>query len=267
MTWGSFGTVHLVTLALAVLLNVLVYLFIRNKSRSVQILFLFLLSLIGAGFVAYDIFSNADDILRHLPLSFWSLNMLLLPFAVVTRGKRICNCLLIWSAASIIALVFNSAMAKIDIWSWEFIIFFLAHVFSAGIPILLFEMKLVNRDTGTVKLTLFATISAYISVHVLNLVINSSNEWSINNGVNYMATLESNSSLLDFFYALIPSEFWYMVLALPLLFVYIVYWYLPEILDQRRRNKPLREKLHDIDRYYDAYEEEYIDEIIKKKYK
>ena len=57
-----------------------------------------------------------------------------------------------------------------------------------------------------------------------------------------------------------------MVLALPLVAAYMVFWYLPEILDERRKNRILRGKLKDIDRYYDEYEEEYIDDIIDEKY-
>ena len=57
-----------------------------------------------------------------------------------------------------------------------------------------------------------------------------------------------------------------MVLTLPAVALYIVYWYLPEILDDRRRRKPLRKKLKDIDEYYEEYENEYIDEIIDEKY-
>lgn len=266
MPWGSFGTVHLVTLAIAVVINVLLYLILETTTKAKQTLILFILSLFGAGTVIADLIINKNDILRNLPLSFWALNALLLPIAVFTRGKRISNRLLIWSVASIIALVVNTQMANVDVFSWEFAIYFTKHTLGAGIPILLFELQLTRRDTKTVKSTVFSTLIVFTAVHAINLIINSLNGWSVNDGVNYMATLSPNSALFDFFYAIIPSEYWYMVLALPALSLYILYWYLPEILDQRRRKKPLREKIDDIDEYYEEYEEEYIDEIIKKKY-
>ena len=266
MTWGSFSTTHLITLALAVLINILIYLILRKKSRSMQIVSLFAISLIGIAFLVSNIIVNQSDWFKYLPLSFWALNTVLLPFAIITRGKRICNLLLIWSTSSMIALVFNSSMSNVNIFTGEFIIYFVMHMFGAGIPILLFELGLVKRDTKTIKSTLIATLGAYTIVHLVNLAINSANGWSVNQGVNYMNTLAPNSSLLYFFYAFIPSAYWYMILSLPLLLVYLVYWYLPEILDQRRQGKPLKEKLNDIDAYYDEYEEEYIDEIIDEKY-
>ncbi len=266
MPWGSFGNVHLITLALAVVINISIYFILRRKTRTVQILSLFTLSLFGVGYIVCGMLSGGANILKNLPLSFWSLSALLLPFAVLTRGKRTCNLLLIWSVGSILALVSNSAMADINVFSVEFIAYFMTHVLGAGIPILLFELNLVRRNTGTARSTIIFTVFVFTVVHVLNLVINSLNGWSVADGVNYMATLEPNSEILNFFYAIIPSSYWYMILVLPLMLVYIIYWYLPEILDERRRKKPFREKLKDIDEYYEEYEEEYIDEIIDEKY-
>ena len=267
MTWGSFDNVHLITLALAVAINITIYFILNKKTRTTQILSLFALSLFGVGYIVYGLISSGADIIKNLPLSLGALSTLILPFAILTRGKRICNLLLIWSAGSIIALVFNTAMADIKVFSVEFITYFMMHTLSAGIPILLFELKLVQRYTKIAKSIIPFTVLVFTVVHILNLAINSINNWSLSEGVNYMATLAPTSELLNFFYAIIPSPYWYMILTLPLLAGYIVYWYLPEILDETRIRKPLRDKLKNIDEYYEEYEEEYIDEIINKKYR
>lgn len=267
MPWGSFSTVHLVSIGLAILINISLYFLLATLSRGKQLLILFTLSLFGAGVVVNGIIANQADIIRNLPLSFWAINALLLPVVILTRSKLLSNTLLIWSVSSIIALLVNTGMENVDIFSWEFLIYFVTHTLGAGIPILLFELGIAKRSTKIAKPTIILTILLYTGVHIVNLAINSLNSWSANDGVNYMATLQPNSELLDFFYAIIPSEFWYMILALPALLLYVLYWYLPEILDQRRRRKPLREKLDDIDEYFDEYEEEYIDQIINKKYK
>ena len=267
MIWGTFTKEHLVSLALATLVNVLIYLILSRNTRSKQIIALFLFSLFGAGVMIYNIVANSGDIWRNLPLSFMAFNMLLLPFAVLFRERQLCNLLLIWSGTSFIALVFNYDMAHLEILSFEFLIYFTMHMFGAGIPILLFELNLVKRDTRTVFPTLVITFFTYTAVHLANLVINSANGWPVMEGVNYMSTLAPDSSLLNFFHAIIPSPYWYMILALPLILLYMLYWYLPEILDDRRRRKPLRAKLRDIDKFYEEYEEEYIEEIIDKKYR
>lgn len=267
MPWGSFSTTHLLTLALVIAVNVLICLVLKRNTRTKQILSLFVFSLIGIACLIGGILLYPGEWIKHLPLTFWGLNIILLPFAVLSRGKRICNLLLIWSAGSIIALVFNTNMAHLDVLSFEFLYFFIMHMFGAGIPILLFELGLVRRDTHTVKPTLITTFAVYTVVHWVNLAINSANNWSVNSGVNYMSTLAPTSPLLRFLYTVMPADYWYMVLVLPIVLLYVLYWYLPEILDNRRSKHPLREKLRDIDKYYDEYAEEYIDDIIDKKYK
>ena len=57
-----------------------------------------------------------------------------------------------------------------------------------------------------------------------------------------------------------------MYLIIPAFMLYLSWWYLPEMLDHRRKTKGLRRKLKAIEEYYDEYEEEYIDEIIEEKY-
>ena len=97
MIWGTFTKEHLVSLALATLVNVLIYLILSRNTRSKQIIALFLFSLFGAGVVIYNVVANSGDIWRNLPLSFMAFNMLLLPFAVLFRERQLCNLLLIWS--------------------------------------------------------------------------------------------------------------------------------------------------------------------------
>ena len=266
MVWGSFGTVHLVTLALAVLINVAIYFLLMRTTRAKRLVILFILSLFGAGMVVVNVMNNSSDILRNLPLSFWALNALLLPIAVFLHSKRICNLLLIWSVASILALVLNSDMKNVEVFSVEFLVYYTMHVLGAGIPILIFETGIVKRDPRTVKSSLTLTIITFVAVHLTNIFINISNDWSVSEGVNYMSSLAPTSTILNFFYALIPSAFWYMIFVLPLILLYMLYWYLPEILEERKMKSSLREKLEDIDEYYEEYEEEYIDDMIDKKY-
>jgi hypothetical protein len=58
-----------------------------------------------------------------------------------------------------------------------------------------------------------------------------------------MSSAEPRNSILSFIYQLIPVPFIYMALAAPLALFYLFWWYLPEILDQRRENKLRKEEL------------------------
>ena len=268
MIWGSFGKIHIATLIVAILINVVLYLFLRKKSRRTQILILFTSSLIGTGTIIFDlIYWNSPW--EHLPLHLGSLMAILLPYAVLSRKKWACNLLLLWSFGSYLALIFNADMADTKLLSWPFIFYYALHVLEAGVPVLLFALDLVDRDTKTIKISLSISLIVYTIVHFINLAINSANILGPTGEiiqVNYLYSVVPTNEFLNFFYLLIPSPYWYMFLTLPIIFLYVVWWYLPEMLDDRRRQKYLRMKLKAVDEYYDEYYDEYVDEIIEEKF-
>ena len=104
------------------------------------------------------------------------------------------------------------------------------------------------------------------SIAITALVYTAVHFYNIAAGTNYLySTNPEGNPLLSFLFAFIPS-YWYMYLLIPIFILYLGWWYLPEILDTRRRKKYLRMKLRAIDKYYEEYEDEYLDEIIKEKY-
>lgn len=268
MIWGSFGKVHIATLIAAILINVVLFLFLRKKSRRTQILVLFVLSLSGIGAIIFNLVAWNSP-WEYLPLHLFSLNAMLLPYAVLTRKKWACNLLLLWSLGSYVALILNTSMADAKLLSWPFVFYYFPRVLEAGIPILLFALDLVDRDTKTIKTTLSITLVVYTIIHFINLAINSAGILGPTGEiiqVNYMFSVTPNNPLLNFFYLLIPSPYWYMFLTLPIIFLYLFWWYLPEMLDDRRRKKYLKMKLKAVDEYYDEYYDEYVDEIIEEEY-
>lgn len=268
LVWGSFGKLHIATLILAVLINVAIFLVLRKLSRKKQILILFILSLSGIAAIIYNLLAWNSPF-EYLPLHLCSLNAMLLPFAVLFRKKWSCNLLLLWSLGSYVALVLNMSMAEAKIFSWPFFFYYFPHVLEAGIPLMLFGLKLVEKDFRTIKSTVVITFSVYTVIHFINVAINSANILGPNGDVikvNYMFSITPDNPLLNFFYLIIPSSYWYMFLVIPIIIIYLGWWYLPELLDYRRKTKSLRRKLKAIDEYYDEYEEEYIEEIIEEKY-
>ena len=268
MIWGSFGKVHIATLIAAILINLILFLFLRKKSRRTQILVLFTCSLFGIGAIIFDLM-HWNSPIEHLPLHLGSLMAILLPYAVLSRKKWACNLLLFWSLGSYLALIFNASMADVQLFSWEFVFYYFQHLLEAGIPVLLFALDLVDRDTKTIKISLSVSIVIYTIVHFINLAINSANILGPTGEiikVNYLYSVTPTNELLNFFYLLIPSPYWYMFLTLPIIFLYLIWWYLPEMLDDRRRQRYLRMKLKAVDEYYDEYYDEYVDEIIEEEY-
>lgn len=255
MTWGHFSKTHIATLVFGFAVILIMYFVLVRKSRRTQILTLFTLSLGCLGGVLYTMF-NSGDTINNLPLEFWSLSAVLLPYAIITRQKWCCNLLLLWPIESLARLVFNDSRVDMIVLSKEFLIYFFTHVLILGIPLVMFWLRLVHRDYEYISRSLLITTVVYTAVHFLNVAL----------GTNYLHSRgPGGNALLSFFYTFVP-EFWYMFLMFPIFILYLGWWYLPEILDHRRKKKRLKVKLKSIDKYYEEYEDEYIDEIIEEKY-
>ncbi len=265
MTWGTFSTAHIISLVAAVLINVGLYIALTNFSRKKQIIVLFILSFAGIAAIIYNLVTWGSP-WEYLPLHLCSLNALLLPYAVLTRQKWCCNLLLLWSLGSYVALILNNNMADAILFSMPFNFYYFPHVLEAGIPIILFSLGLVKRDHKCIKSTLIITFSVYTIIHLINVAINSGMIGPGNVQVNYMFSVTPNNPVLNLFWSIIPYEYWYMFLAIPVIVIYLAWWYLPELLEAYRAGKGLRAKKHAINEYYDEYKEEYIEEIIDKKY-
>jgi uncharacterized membrane protein YwaF len=110
MTWGSFGLVHILSLVAAALMVAALYFILKNRTRKVQTLVLGVLSFSGIAAIIYNLVLWGTP-WQYLPLQLCSINALLLPFAVFTRNKTVCNLLLVWSLGALAALVLNTEMA------------------------------------------------------------------------------------------------------------------------------------------------------------
>lgn len=245
MEWGSFSLLHIATLFLGAGLMLGLYYILKNRSEKVQTWVLGLLSLYCVAAVAFDFF-NWGSPLEYLPLHLCSFNALTPPIAVFSRNKVLCNLLLVWSLGAVAALVINTAQANYILFSNVFNFFFFSHVLEFGIPILLFKLKLVKKDVRCIASTLGITLVMYTIVHFINVWINNYCEENqlLNYAgnvikVNYMYSLWSDNALLDIFYSLIPHQYWYMYLIFPIVAVYLLIVYTPqirELLAQKRQH-------------------------------
>lgn len=234
MTWGSFGSVHLMTLLLAVLILVGLYYVLKQKSVKIQRAVLGVLSVSGIAAIIFNLLMWGSP-LEYLPLHLCSITAILLPIGVFTRSRTICNLLLLWCLGALFALVVNTAQADFEVFSWTFAFYYFPHVLEFGIPILLFKLGLVKKDYRCIGSTLLITLIIYSAVHCMNMLLNSyfRNHQILNSTgqliqVNYMFSVTPENPLLLLFYRVIPSPYWYMYLALPIIAVYLVMIYIPE---------------------------------------
>lgn len=243
MKWGSFGPVHLASLAVGGAMIVGLYFALRKAPRKVQQLVLGVLSLSGMAAVIFNLVTWGSP-LEYLPLHLCSLNALVLPFAVVTRSKTLGNLLLLWGLGALAAVVVNTAQAEFEIFSATFCFYFFPHVLEFGIPILLFKLGLVEKDEKCIGTTLLITVATYTAIHFINMTINvwaSAHEILNQAGerlqVNYMYSLVPEIPLMQMFYDWVPYQYWYLYCVIPVVAVYLGIVYAPQLLRRLRKQK------------------------------
>lgn len=229
ITWGSFGPIHLLTLAAAALMLPGLYLLLHRRSARAQTLVLGMLSLSGIAAILFNLFAW-DSPVEYLPLHLCSLTALALPLAVFSRSRVLCNLLLLWSLGAVMALVVNTAQADYELLSWTFAVYYFPHALQFAIPLLMFRLGLVQKDARCILTTLGVTVGAYTAVHLCNVLIN---RHMVHLGnpirVNYMFSVQPENPVLQLFWDVIPHPYWYIFLALPVIAGYLVLVYLPEL--------------------------------------
>ncbi len=236
MPWGNFSIAHIISLFAAVAIIIALYFSIFKLSKKLQIIILGILSFSGIAAIIYNLVAWNSPI-EYLPLHLCSINAILLPVVVFTRNKTLGNLLLFWSLGALVALILNNAMAETKLFSLPFCFYYFPHVLEFGIPILLFKLKLLKKDFKCLPSTLIITFGIFTVIHFINLALNS---YCIDKNildsagnvvqVNYMFTVTPANPLLDLFYKVIPHSYWYMLLALPIIAVYLCMVYLPQII-------------------------------------
>jgi uncharacterized membrane protein YwaF len=240
MVWGSFGIVHFATLILGAAMVVALYFLLRGRSRRLQTTVLGVLSFSGLAAVVYNLLMWGSP-LEYLPLHLCSINAMLLPVVVFTRSRTLGNLLLVWSLGALAALIVNNALMDAELLSWRFFFYYFPHVMEFGIPILLFKLDLVKKDPKCIGSTLALTMGIYTVVHLINKGINA---WCAAEGimrgeellqVNYMYSVTPEFPVLALFYRVIPCEYWYMYMVVPIVAAYLLLVYAPQLL--RKRSK------------------------------
>ena len=237
MEWGFFTPAHLLTLVLAALMLITLYFILRNKSEKLQTAVLFVLSCSGIAAIVYNLL-RWDSPLEYLPLHLCSINALLLPVTVLTRNKTLGNLLLVWCLGALVALVANFEMAEAELFGESFCFYYFPHIFEFGIPLLLFKLGLVKKDIRCIASTLGITMAIYTFVHFCNRIINHYCALAGKDiQVNYMFSLEATNPLTALFYRVIPYEYWHMYMAVPIVAVYLLAVYAPELVTWYRNRK------------------------------
>ena len=152
------------------------------------------------------------------------------------------NLLLVWCLGALAALVVNMAQTEYVLTSWTFVFYYFPHVLEFGIPILLFSLGIIEKHPKYLLSTIGITMAIYTAVHLCNLGLNA--YLAANNildyagnliQVNYMYSIVPENPLLALFKQIIPYDYWYMYMIIPILAVYLGIVYLPQILRSHKK--------------------------------
>lgn len=236
MLWGSFGTVHILSLLIGAGIIVGLYFLLRCFSAKVQTIVLGILSFSGIAAIIFNLVTWGSPY-EYLPLHLCSLTAMVLPIAVFTRSKTLGNLLLLWSLGAVMALVVNTAQANFEICSATFAFYYFPHLLECGIPILLVALGLVKKDVKCIGSTLLITLCVLVLIHFANLSLNSylaANQILSPSGtliqVNYMYTIKPENPVLAICWSLIPYPFWYIMPVTVIVLVYLGLVYCKQII-------------------------------------
>ena len=243
MKWGTLGATHIATLMLASAAMVGIYFLLKNRSQKTQTITLGILSFSGIAAILFNLLAWNSP-WEYLPLHLCSLNALVLPFAVFFRNKVLGNLLNLWNLGALLAVVLNHAQSEFLLNSWTFIFYFIPHVLEFAIPLLLFKLKLVEKDYRCIPATLGITLGMFTIVHLLNKLLNAffvAKEITNSAGellqVNYMYTIIPENPVLVILHNILPQEYWYLYLSFPLIFIYLLILYIPQLIKAFRQKQ------------------------------
>lgn len=244
MTWDFFGPVHIVSLILAVVIIYIMYLALRKATEKTQLWVMGTISFLGILSMIYNILF-LDNPLENLPLHLCSFNAIILPYAVFKKNEKICNMLLLWCLGAFVALILNNGIVELPVLGWRSFFYYFPHVFEFGIPILMFVFGLVKKNYKTIPMTVVVLLILFVMTFTANEVINGFvAEYNLLTPegkpvvANYMFSSDPTANpLVALFYKIIPFKFFYMLLALPIVFGYLLLVYAPDIRRARKQKK------------------------------
>jgi hypothetical protein len=79
-------------------------------------------------------------------------------------------------------------------------------------------------------------MGVYTLIHFINKALNAAQLLDLNGEVirvNYMYSIDPENPLLALFYKVIPYEYWYMYMIVPILVVYLLIVYAPQLLKRK----------------------------------
>ncbi|MBE6558935.1 MAG: hypothetical protein E7661_08040 [Ruminococcaceae bacterium] len=235
MLWGSFGVIHLVSLAVSAGIIFGLYFLLKALPEKVRYWSLFLLSLAGIAAIIFNLVAW-DSPLEYLPFHMCSITAMLLPVVVLTRNKYIGNLLLVWCLGAILALVMNQAQAEYVIPSATFFFYFVPHTLEFAVTVYLFKFGYIKKDYKCIPSTVGITVGIYTVVHIINLALNhycAANQIVDYAGnvltFNYMFSMTPTTPIFELFWKIIPFPYWYMYVAVVILVAYLAILYAPQI--------------------------------------
>ena len=162
MTWGYFSWLHILTMIAVIPILIGIHFLLKNKSEKTKTIALLCMALTGIVAIIYNLIVRKDPI-NNLPFHLCSLNALMLPIAVTTKNKTICNLLLLWSLGALVAIILNDEHYHYKFMDLNFIMYYFPHLFEFGVPIFFMViclfLKLIRKNNMNIPTLIYLKLS------------------------------------------------------------------------------------------------------------
>ena len=210
----------------SVLIIIVVLWAFRNKSQSSRYRFLYALSVIN--FIAYfwnwlNFVWRSDHVLTLLPLQLCDIAVILIPIGLVTKKEAIMDFVFYICALGALGAILFVGSDYAQSYSWMTISFYIFHFTIFLIPLLMsawgfYALKPSVKKAAMLTVVVLATGAV---LYWFSLYLNA----TFHVKANYFFTIKDLGApinpALAFFASIIPYDYFYLLFAFPILYVYM----------------------------------------------
>lgn len=234
---APFNTIFFISLGIFIILFIFLSRYARSKGTeyasnlltglmflTIFVYFLYKFFLLRDAEYSEILMSNGLEpasIWKELPLQLCNINMILIPFALITKQKKLLSfSFYIAPIAAFMALVFPAVgFSGYSLLTPRIFGFYFTHymIIFCSLAIAFFGIKKPDKKDIPSVLVMFFALSIFI--FLVNVILRST---GLAIDANYFFLMDPEGiGFLDFLYGFIPLKYFYILPALLILFVYI----------------------------------------------
>ncbi len=236
-----FNLIHIIMCIVPIALFSILEKLLKNKTDKQKEKILLAIAFVNILlFVAYKIamavMYKPFIVWEHLPLQLCNINLILIPIALKTRNKLLCNYLYymsIWGAYAAVAVFDTYFLGRSSV-SFIVVAYFVYHGIIAVTPILMAKEGLFSPEKQMISKSIFLLLGFGLAMLCVNLFFRST---GICPNANYFYTMGMEGNpILGKLMEIIPIPFLYSLPLMPVIYLFDLAIYMPFKKEKRKIN-------------------------------